>query len=361
MDRITYLDSYRYKENIYFSCAEFNGLYKKNIISGAVDFLNLFPDGSNNAKMIHRKIYGRNNRVFFFPFYGQAISVYDIDEERIEYIDINRKTISAIIDAHVVDNKCFIISANSDCGIKHLDINNLQIEQFKIFENEKFDIDFYGSVLVKDKIFIGARGTNRLYIYGVFDKSIERVDLSEDIKIRNINYIDNKIWITVIDSMQVFRMNLDSFEEEKVSVDSNNDKGMLLRIEKWNNKIVALPGTNSKMYIFNADSNCFEDVDCIISRENPRDIMWYFIDDVITLVRADLLNKSNFLARDAINIPSSLEVFHEERASTENSISRKKRHESLLKRLDCNCKLGVVNEGRNGNTLQDYLEIICKS
>ncbi|MDC7279115.1 hypothetical protein NXH64_06290 [Butyrivibrio fibrisolvens] len=75
-------------ENIFFSHPRHNGLYKISKNMGTISFLSCFPEEDLESVCLHNRAEYLENRIFFFPCNAKKVAVYNISENRIDYIKL---------------------------------------------------------------------------------------------------------------------------------------------------------------------------------------------------------------------------------------------------------------------------------
>ncbi|SHI69761.1 hypothetical protein [Pseudobutyrivibrio xylanivorans] len=81
-----FLDGIAIDEYIYFASSDFNALFRWNISSHETEFLSFFPDEEVFVHNIYGHVIRQGENIFFLPIHGKTISVYDIQNHKIDSI-----------------------------------------------------------------------------------------------------------------------------------------------------------------------------------------------------------------------------------------------------------------------------------
>lgn len=66
---------------MYFSASNTNGLYRRNLESGCLEFLGEFPGEREDAYILHIRCTLHNDKIYFSPYTAKCASVYDIEKK----------------------------------------------------------------------------------------------------------------------------------------------------------------------------------------------------------------------------------------------------------------------------------------
>ena len=75
--------------NIYFSSLNSNGLYKMDINKKEPEFIGFFPNEELDGKHLHGAVKYCDGKLYFAPFSGNCISIYDLEKKQFESIEIS--------------------------------------------------------------------------------------------------------------------------------------------------------------------------------------------------------------------------------------------------------------------------------
>lgn len=287
MEYLTYVDYYIYKNKKYFSNVDFNGLFSVDLNDSNVEFLGYFPEDKLIARFIHKSIIGINHCIFFFPLYGKGITIYNILEKKFIFKNIGEKEqLFCVASTFIYNDKIIIIPANIQNNIYVLNYENYELKEVRCFkENHKvITVDLFGTVKYNEKIYIVNRGTNEIYSINLLNFDIEKHTIKEMSNIRNINIIDGYIWLTDCCGKKVARVDIKDFSVVIINYEYGNDNNKIpLIVEKWNNDIIVLPGSNNVVYKLDYKENKFVNSGIIISQDWVGDIVGYKINRKLVL------------------------------------------------------------------------------
>ena len=86
-----FINSYTYDGFRYFSNVDFNGLFRQNIADENIEFIDYFSDELLTRRLIHRTVIGVDERMFFFPLFGNGITEYHVSEKKFHFWEVNGK------------------------------------------------------------------------------------------------------------------------------------------------------------------------------------------------------------------------------------------------------------------------------
>lgn len=129
--------------NAYGASADFNGLFKIDMLSGECKYINAFPGEDMEGKRLYFAAAYYNGKVFFAPQSAEHIAIYDIDNDKIitisidadESIKFNRNMKFA--DILVYEREIFLFGATYPYVLK-LDAETYQLEYIPIDIEECF-------------------------------------------------------------------------------------------------------------------------------------------------------------------------------------------------------------------------------
>lgn len=279
-NNLNYIASYVYEDKRFFSNIEYNGLFAEDITTHHIEFVSFFENEMYTERFIHRDVIGVGERLFFIPFFGKGVSVYNSLSKKMRFVEINAKKNFSVVAAYLFKDKIIIVPSEISCGLFCLDINTLTIN--KIGLNITIDlsdklVDLFGTCMYE----------NKLYIAIYEDKQILEVDLESydtvihslvgDYSIRNISIVDDKMWIVLLNEQSAIRVDLHNFNDIKVTpiiIESDNER--LLRVIEWNDEIIVLPGNDKFLYKYDNESQIFKKINKEIPSGFYGDIVGYY-------------------------------------------------------------------------------------
>ncbi|WP_029201249.1 hypothetical protein [Oribacterium sp. NK2B42] len=257
---------------IFFSDQVRNGLYYYDINLDDTKFIGHFENESMTQIDIHRKVIRNGNSLFFMPYYGRNIHIFNNESDSIKYVEIfeAKGKLQHFSNAIKKDGKIYIIPFFLDIPLIEFDIKTCKYEQnnwimSKINADllkannskteESYYLDIYNSCLINDKLILSIIGLNMLFICNLDKGDIETIRLNEGTKIRSINAIDGCIYITSLDSRNIIKYDLIKGESRTFRCDDLPIKqAPFTQVVKVNDKIVALAGYMDDSYLLDEET-----------------------------------------------------------------------------------------------------------
>lgn len=255
------------ENKLYFSDQVRNGLYYYDLNLGETNLVAHFKNEAMTKLDLHRKVIRDGSSLLFMPYYGRNIHILDKEDDSIKSIKIyeakdNRQHFSNAIKK---DNKVLIIPFFLDIPLIEFDlktgsyeknnwiIDKISAELSKVDKTkaEKYNyFDIYNSCLCNGKLILSIIGLNMLFIYDVAEEKFETIRLDEDTQIRSINEIDGYIYITLLNSRNIIKYDLQKREERTFKCNDLSTKlAPFTQVAKIGNEIVALAGYMDDCYV----------------------------------------------------------------------------------------------------------------
>ena len=93
MNSITFLDACQVGENLWFSNYDYNAFMKWNMVSGKAQIIDFFPQAEKERGRLHRRVFHIGEKLYFIPFRGRYIHIWDLKLERWELVEISGEEI----------------------------------------------------------------------------------------------------------------------------------------------------------------------------------------------------------------------------------------------------------------------------
>lgn len=161
MDNLHAYSASYMKGNIWYSAIERNGLYKYDLKKKRNEFVCFFDEEKILKKEIHRSCLAVANQLFFLPFNGKHIHIYNLDSFTMEAIEF----CECVIDSFSVMNEIWMICGGNGERLFVYNTDNRKIRE----------VSEYGDAIKK----LGEHGGRRF------------------------NYYEGKIWFGCLASNQV--------------------------------------------------------------------------------------------------------------------------------------------------------------
>lgn len=201
--KIAFMDVLFLGEEIWFSAANRNGLFKYNYSSKELVCVGIFPNERSDADFLHSEIKRYGNKLVFIPFQAKNICVYDLEEDSFENIELPQmsrgQNYSKFYTAIQEENLIYMIPCRYG-GIIKYDVKNKDVQIIdEPFEgkSESTPIAMKAGCKVKESIYIAS------FTEGI----IEELDLTTKMKkrysinfcekgISNLTYYRDIFWLT---------------------------------------------------------------------------------------------------------------------------------------------------------------------
>lgn len=113
----------KYEENIWISVLECNGLFRINIDSGSIQFVDYFRK-ERKEYQLHTQIIANKNKLFFIPWSADNIAIYDLEEEEIRYIPAHRSEGIGYFAVDIINGKYLYLVSSIWDHILQIDVDS---------------------------------------------------------------------------------------------------------------------------------------------------------------------------------------------------------------------------------------------
>ena len=205
------------EDDYYFAALNYNGLYKYNYHENRLVFLGCIPGESISASHLYSKIVHLDGILYMAPMNAKEIALYDIKEDAFhkislrneQYRDVPQKFFGAI----VYGNKIFMIPA--------------RYESVAVIENGQDTIS---------------------YLDGWKEK-FRTLDLGGELWVKNGYFIyDNYLYMALMTTNKIVKINLETYEESIISIDCIND-GFVDAVKDDVQDVIWLVGAHSTVVV----------------------------------------------------------------------------------------------------------------
>lgn len=150
----------------YATSAVGNGLYKINLKKHTCDFIGFFPNEKHNSNFLYSDVLAIDDRLFYTPFSGKKIVIYNILKNSFENIQLHNYTEglwSLFYKCALVENKIIFFPCRYEYFVE-LDIKTYEVKEYKLFSDEdmwrwKSDeqpFAYKGACVYKNKVLLGS-------------------------------------------------------------------------------------------------------------------------------------------------------------------------------------------------------------
>ena len=95
-----YFDAITVGDYRYFSEASLNGFFRQNIIDNEIEFIGYFLGEDIEQELLHREIIYIGEELFFIPFNGRKVGVYNLAQKSFDTIEIKNDEVVSFSKAH---------------------------------------------------------------------------------------------------------------------------------------------------------------------------------------------------------------------------------------------------------------------
>lgn len=248
----------------YFSSNQFNGLFRWKKGDKKPEFLCMFEKELTLQDNMHSHILVHDRKLYFIPFNGSKISVYDVDKKQMNYIEITAhiEQKAKVANAFIIDDKMYLVPTDNIDDFRIVDLKDYSITPWEsvIEEVKKLEITYYcdifESILLNDKILISVFETGTIIEYGIYDDKVNVINY-ENFKFGSLSSVDNKCYATTLDGKICVLS-----EDEKISVELDTEEKIRYFFKLCEDKeyIYALPCFGEDIYIKDKKENKWADI-----------------------------------------------------------------------------------------------------
>ncbi len=186
----------------WFSAMNYNGLYCLNRMNGRLSFMGGFPEEDLNIYEMHFDIVEYKMKLFFIPFNGSHVSVYDIAEKEMRTVRLPQGQVRGkFVKGIKKDEYLYLMPGRYEQIVRI----NMETEKItKLFKLSVYDAgrneDGYfsdaGSVMDGDNIYFPMADTGFIMKMNLNTGEIDKIDLSSHVrKIQSLCSNDGVFWI----------------------------------------------------------------------------------------------------------------------------------------------------------------------
>lgn len=246
---LRFFDAHVDGKYLYFSARNFNGLFRVEIGKSEAEFLGHFREEAILQKNLHRQVFCIDNYLYFIPYTGKGISIYDKANKVFSFVDVQKKEKGIVSKAYLIDRDIlmipfelsdpFILFHTHDNTCEKLsDLRNNIYMRF--LKQRNVLMGLYSSCIAENKLFIkGGEGiilSIELETWQVFAHKLPKA-----YKIRSL-YIDKKeIYLTVSDKCLVIRWNFQDDTCYEYRIDAESMEHPYMSIFRWGAHLLLLP------------------------------------------------------------------------------------------------------------------------
>lgn len=197
-------DYIRIDEKIWFSAANYNGLFQYIPETKQIKLISCFYNDEPGKIFLHSKMLKYNSSIWLVPFQAKNIYEYNISDKilncyPIPKVDKNVKS-SFFLEGEIVEDKLYLFPCRYK-GIIIFNLNKKKVEKIIKIDDSEIDATelyaFKGAKVFNNKIYIANIKKNKYVVIDLLSNCKESVDLDEDFGGITHFFINDKIIILV--------------------------------------------------------------------------------------------------------------------------------------------------------------------
>lgn len=248
--RLNFDDAYIDGEYLFFSARDFNGFFRLKKGEKYAEWLGRFPGEAPWHKGLHFKIVEYGGKLFFTPFSGHGIHIYDLEKKDLRFYPLHGERTYSFSNAIEIDGKIYLIPLNLRTPFVVYDINSGNAWEDDGFWpylrnssglNEKHFIGGFGCTAADEKIYITIVGLEAVICYDIRSKRLCLKKLG--FMPRGIHYFDGLFYFTVVSSHKIVIYDEKKDTIKEVAPESGNGREWpVLSILKHHGRLFLMPG-----------------------------------------------------------------------------------------------------------------------
>ncbi len=263
--RLTFSDAYIDDKAIYVSHNGYNGLFKIDRGNYKAEFVKYFENEEIGKPLLHSRIAKWGEDLFFFPYWANGISRYDIKSGEMEHYDLKGYY---TIDILEMNEKIVLFPRQLYQPVIafYPERKELLIEQewTKILRKHLFHLNYLGFARlnrINGKIYIGMSRTNLLLEINennIGDYKAINLEMHENTIYDVFTDSNSKLWITTFNGKEIYeydvingntiQINDDVCPVRQKCIFLENQKVFVVSAEKGNKNIGIINGANVELY-----------------------------------------------------------------------------------------------------------------
>lgn len=271
-NNLQFYDAYFCGKYFYFSALQFNGLFKAEINKNNAEFLGHFKEENIWQRNLHRQILNLDNRIYFIPYNGHGIHIYDLNTGDMHYIMIKEKHEASISysNAYILNGYILLIPSNLQTPFIKFSIEDEKMEMLEnlnlninnLLSNEiTCNFDMHSSWILDSTLYLTVLGSNIVLLINLLSFEAICKKISDHIHLRNIFYDNGSFWFTMTDSYGVVKWYLNSDHCEKILMPVMGKKEMPFMLPLfYDNNLYLLPSRENCLWKLNVYNMQWEDI-----------------------------------------------------------------------------------------------------
>lgn len=216
-ETVQFRDAFVDNEYIFFSAEKFNGLFRVKIGGSEAEFLGHFPGEVMWQDAIHGRVLAMSGRLYFLPFKGKGIGIYDLLFQEISSIQLEEKEDSIITNFFVIGTDIYLISFKLEDPfyVFHTTTNTYEVAE-DLWKKVQAQCSSYDEVcfsahavcVQNNKLYLTVNNRNVIIEVDLRNEQVSQFTLPVDYKCRNMLVNGEIFYFTLTDQCKIIRWNL---------------------------------------------------------------------------------------------------------------------------------------------------------
>lgn len=192
---------------IWFAANNINGLFKRNLTTGEVELLGMFPDEKLDGKFLYSCINRYKDELIFTPFQAKNICVYNMNERKFHVLKLpagkRGENYSKFYTSIQEDKMIYMLPCRCEAVVRY----NAQEREIQVYDSVFKHLGEYtkyfghpyafkGTCKVGTKIYIASYSTNVIEEFDIVTEKATFFMVPEcDLGITHLLYEEGKFWI----------------------------------------------------------------------------------------------------------------------------------------------------------------------
>lgn len=254
---LQFADAYIEGNHLIFSARNVNGLFRCEIGKTDAEFLGHFKDEIIWQKNIHRQIIALGDCLYFIPYTGKGISIYDKKTSVISFVKIREKPQISISRAFLWEEKIYMVPSDLDTPWILFDTSKHNYEilwdlwksVLSRFSNKTdFIWGVYSSCIYEQKLFLKGEKETILSVDLAFGE-IHTYKLPQKYTIRNFFFDKNRCYLILSDRCEIVSWDWHTNSCREYKTDSRSViYHPYMCMLRWGNHLLLLPDQTDEIW-----------------------------------------------------------------------------------------------------------------
>jgi hypothetical protein len=256
-----FMDAYQDGIYRYFSAIDCNGLFRMQIGKESAEFLCFFPDEDLNQKYLHRRVFFYKSKLYFTPYRGRGISVYDLSTNEMRFYPIldGKAGVCYLSQAHLIENRILLLPENQSIPFQlfHMEDNTYELQE-NVWSNitdclkdcEEILFDSCSSVILDNQLILSVWNTNHILSVELSSEKVNKHTIPEQYRLRNLWFDGTYFWCTLLNGYRILRCSKTFGEITEYQQEKNGECiRPYMTVLGAGDKTIVLPCTENKLMV----------------------------------------------------------------------------------------------------------------